>query len=729
MIGKRQRASLDEALQPSGEQGFFDKSLGIRIFLGVLYVLSLLTFLHFQEVKLEVLELGSKAPRYVVAQVDFAYPDEETTILLRQEAVRDIGRIYFVSDKEIASRQSVFEQYLSEEQGWRQEVKQATFEDMYHAVDLFTTTLARERFTDPRTLKKMRTIDLPTERYYAFTPADPSQAAVLPQEFWERVSNKAFEGSDIPPAAEKFVEEYFSNKAWGLIEDPSSMKAIRDVAQRRVPLVTKHHSAGGRIIDKGEVVSGRHVAMVQSMNKVLQERKNLWHPTTLAGSIILTLLFVAVGGAYLRLNHRSVFYSNKKLFLMLVVMVLTLAIAKGTEYLLLRSTANLTDAVRYPLFVPFAAIILCSLLNARVAVYVSVLLSVVLTLTLAVNGEGFLVINVLASLVAILSTRSLRKRKEVFVVCAKAWACCVLVLVAFHLYAQSFFTISLVNDMVSTFIFMLLTAVVVVGLVPLLESFFRLITEITLMEFMDPTHPILRRLSIEAPGTYQHSIVVGNLAETAAISIGANGLFCRVATLYHDIGKLASPQYFTENQQGGVNIHQLLTPLESAQVIMAHVPEGVAIARKHNLPEPFIDIIKEHHGTTLVYYFYHQEVTRHGGKREEVDELEFRYCGPKPRSKESAIIMIADTLEAASRAMDEATEESVRALVEKLVNEKAIDGQFDNCLLTFEDLEKVKQSMVKSLVAATHTRIKYPARLPPGGTADDPAMPLKEGSV
>jgi len=235
-------------------------------------------------------------------------------------------------------------------------------------------------------------------------------------------------------------------------------------------------------------------------------------------------------------------------------------------------------------------------------------------------------------------------------------------------------------------------------------------TDVTLMEYMDPNNDLLRRLTIEAPGTYQHSVVVGNLAEAAATAIGANGLFCRVATLYHDIGKMVTPQYFTENQQGGMNIHQLLTPYESAQVIIAHVSEGVAMARKAGLPEQFIDIIKEHHGTTMAYYFYRKQLELVGGNKTQVDEKDFRYSGPKPRSKESAIIMISDSVEAASRSLEKVNEETLLELANRLIREKADDGQFDNCLLTFEELAIVKETLVKTLVAYGHSRIKYPTR-------------------
>lgn len=171
---------------------------------------------------------------------------------------------------------------------------------------------------------------------------------------------------------------------------------------------------------------------------------------------------------------------------------------------------------------------------------------------------------------------------------------------------------------------------------------------------------------------------------------------------------MATSQYFTENQLGEVNIHQLLTPQESAQVIMAHVPEGVGLARESDLPEPIIDIIKEHHGTTLVYYFYRKQVEKMDGDKSKVDEREFRYAGPKPRSKESGIIMIADSFEAALRSLEKLNEESLTELIERIVREKIDDGQFDHCLLTFEDLSTVKRVLVKTLLAAGHSRVKYP---------------------
>jgi hypothetical protein len=254
----------------------------------------------------------------------------------------------------------------------------------------------------------------------------------------------------------------------------------------------------------------------------------------------------------------------------------------------------------------------------------------------------------------------------------------------------------------------LVIGVFVVGLLPILEAVFDVLTDITLMEYMDPNNELLRRLTLEIPGTYQHSLVLGNIAEAAAHEIKANALFCRVATLYHDIGKLNNPNYFIENQGSGINIHQLLTPAESAQVIISHVIDGEMLAKKYSLPKQIIDVIKQHHGNTLVYYFYRKELEFKGKDFQKVDEALFRYPGPKPKTKEAAIIMIADSVEAASRSAEKISEKILASLVNKIVKEKADDGQFDDCCLTFEELKIVKKTIIKTLMLTRHLRIKYP---------------------
>lgn len=697
-------------LKFSKEQGFFDKSIGIRWLIGISFAIVLFLTLHFREIRVEVLELSSIAPSYIVAQVDLDFLDEKATTIMKQDAVRDIGKIFMIPDRLIQDRRSQLDNALMTDEERSKYSLESSFEDIYKAIDLFEKVLMQARFTDPRTLRKMRELDFDTSFYQLYTPNHPEENFLLPTQIWDRLKELAFANIVINQNSGKFILDFFEGKEWAFEEDIATQRKLRHKIESTIPDKYTHIPAGSRILNQGEKVTARHVAMLQAMKKALGEKSNLWSPLTVTGSIILTLLITAVCAAYFKANHPQILASNRKIFLLVTISILTIGISKITEFFLLSSKSNFIDLVRYPLLVPFAAILLCSLMNSAVATFTSGFLAVILMIALAFDKQGFLILNILASLVAILNTRSLRKRKEIFVVCAKAWLFTVVAIFALHFYQDTFWSIGVFTDIAISAICMLLTAVLVVGLLPLLESSFRIMTDVTLMEYMDPNNDLLRRLSIEAPGTYQHSVVVGNLAEAAALAIGANGLFCRVATLYHDIGKMVTPQYFTENQQGGMNIHQLLTPKESAHVIIAHVSEGITMARKAGLPEQFIDIIKEHHGTTLAYYFYRKELEKMSGDKNLIDEKDFRYAGPKPRNKESAIIMIADSLEAASRSLEKITEETLTELAGRLIRDKADDGQFDNCLLTFEELATVKSTLVKTLVAYGHSRVKYPTR-------------------
>lgn len=266
----------------------------------------------------------------------------------------------------------------------------------------------------------------------------------------------------------------------------------------------------------------------------------------------------------------------------------------------------------------------------------------------------------------------------------------------------------------------LLIAMTVSGLLPVLESIFRVTTDISWLELSDLNHRLMKRLQLEAPGTFHHSLVVASLAEAAAECIGANAPMCRVCAYFHDIGKLKKPHYFIENQ-GDENPHDTITPTMSALVIIAHVKDGVDMAVKHKLNPLIIDIIKEHHGDSLVYYFYHKanELKREGESKVEkglekaeditpVNEKNFRYPGPIPSSKESGIISLADTIESASRSLRKPSPAKIKALVDELVMKRVSEGQLDHCHLTLHELMKIRESFATTLRSMLHSRIDYP---------------------
>ncbi len=695
--------------KPKWQRYLKEGNLGKRFLIGAAILLSLAIFIHFKEVRVDMIELDSNAKNYVVAQIDFEFPDDEGTVILRQESARDIGAVFRIDSKAIEKRRFQFENFLIHDQRWRSLLPTSTFEELYQGADDVKDLLQTLRFTDMRTLQRLQTLDLLTPEYYPLPSSFDGTSATFPDGFWEilqkRLVKKNHQGPNIT-----YILSYFQQANWSFDKDNSAQRNLRRMVETTVPERFSQIKAGNRLVDQGEKVSQRHIAMIQAMKKALADNQKIWQPLPLLSSLIFATIITLIGGFYFRISHKELVNNIYKLFLYATIIILTLIIAKVTEYFLLRDMGGLLEVVRYPLFVPFAAVLICVLLNEEIALFSICFLTVILGLSLAVDHSRFISINLITGVVAILASRNLRKRKEVFVVCGKVWLCCIPVFFVYNFSQNVFWNIYTISDLTSTFAFLTLTSILVVGLLPILESIFRVMTDITLMEYMDPNSELLRRLSVEAPGTYQHSLVVGSISEAAAQAIGANGLLCRVSTLYHDIGKLFNPHYFTENQMGGFNIHQLLTPQESAQVIVAHVTEGEALARKHGLPRHFIDIIRQHHGNTLVYYFFCKQVEQMGGDVDAVDEKLFRYPGPKPRSKESAIIMMADSIEAASRSLEEVNEETITELVTRLIGEKIEDGQFDECQLTFEEFGTVKRTIIKTLSVARHLRIKYPAK-------------------
>ena len=257
---------------------------------------------------------------------------------------------------------------------------------------------------------------------------------------------------------------------------------------------------------------------------------------------------------------------------------------------------------------------------------------------------------------------------------------------------------------------LLATIVMSGGLLPLVERLFGVQTDLSLLELADISHPLLQELVRRAPGTYNHSINVASIAEAAAESIHARGLLVRVGAYFHDIGKMLKPAYFVENQGNDNSRHDTLVPAMSTLIIIAHVKDGADLARQHHLPEAMLDFIQQHHGTTLVEYFYHRasersETDPDGG---EVEESAFRYPGPKPQTKEAAVLMLADAVEGASRALAEPTPARIESLVHDIAMKRLLDGQFDECGLTLRELATVEDSLIKSLTAVYHGRIKYP---------------------
>jgi hypothetical protein len=252
-------------------------------------------------------------------------------------------------------------------------------------------------------------------------------------------------------------------------------------------------------------------------------------------------------------------------------------------------------------------------------------------------------------------------------------------------------------------------SVVIQALLPIIERVFHIATSMTLLDYSDANQPLLKKLAMEAPGTYSHSLLIGSVAEAAAESIGANGLLCRVGAYYHDIGKIGKPRYFVENQMGTSSRHDLLSPVMSQLVIVGHVKDGIELAEEYKLPAVIRQFIETHHGTTLIEYFYEEAKKKLNGTDNLPSEAEFRYPGPRPQTREAAIVMLADSVEGAVRALPEITPTKIEAVVHNMAIKRLQDGQFDQCEITLKELSRIEESISKSLAAHYHGRVVYPS--------------------
>jgi putative nucleotidyltransferase with HDIG domain len=334
--------------------------------------------------------------------------------------------------------------------------------------------------------------------------------------------------------------------------------------------------------------------------------------------------------------------------------------------------------------------------------------AVVTVIVVVATGQGLGQFMILYSAVAssILLVGSIRNRRKLIYVGLAVGVVATLTTVGVEtLDAQPFATIW--PEALRYGLFSVFAGLLMLGLLPFIESLFGVQTELSLLELGDVAHPLLQELVRRAPGTYNHSINVASIAEAAAESIGAKGLLVRVGAYFHDIGKMLKPGYFVENQGHDANRHESLVPAMSTLIIIAHIKDGADLARQHRLPKPIIDFIEQHHGTTLVEYFFRRasEANPDGA---EVDESNFRYPGPKPQTKEAAVLMLADAVEGASRALVEPTPSRIENLVHDIAMKRLLDGQFDACGLTLQELATIEDSLVKSLTAVYHGRVKYP---------------------
>lgn len=464
-----------------------------------------------------------------------------------------------------------------------------------------------------------------------------------------------------------------------------------------IPLASGMVLSGQKIIDRGEIVDDYTYRVLASFERELQRRNatQMELTTTFIGQVIYVTILVMLFTMYIALFRKD-YFDKPRSILMLYVMITLFPIA----------VAMMIEHNWFNVYiVPFAmaAIFARMFMDSRTAFVTQ--LTIVLICAAAVKYQyEFIIIQLVAGLVAIYSLRELSSRAQVIKTAALVTVSSCAVYFALQM-MQETDVLKLDSKMYTHFAVNGVLLLLSYPLMYLIEKTFGFTSNVTLFELSNTFKGVLRNLSEVAPGTFQHSITVGNLAAEVANRIGADSLLVRVGALYHDIGKMTNPAFFTENQ-AGVNPHDALTCKESAKIIIGHVTEGVKIAEKANLPTIIKDFILTHHGRGMAKYFYIKYQNEHPD--EVVDKEQFTYPGPNPFTREQALLMMADTCEAASRSLQEYTEESISSLVDRLIDTQVADGCFKDCPITFRDIAQAKQVLTERLMSIYHTRIQYP---------------------
>ncbi|MFK8114420.1 MAG: HD family phosphohydrolase [Rubripirellula sp.] len=718
--------------------------------------------------------LGAIPPRDVVTRVTFEVPNETETDALRNRKKRETvvfyrNRTQPLDELSAALKNELFLVLGADSFDSLREEERNAFVQFYEGdetapdEDARRFSLLKSVFADDPELKKLDdaiNIAMQKNRKYGLIqaldhdPDDGSQERILvyPVGQPDDILNVEIEDARIAQASVKLaglLKEQFRSKFPGgdyeaaaemindwilerlpqyetLQYDPERSEIARQEAAAKVePVMIPYRTGESKLAEAGEALSEKEMGLLKREWETLVSSMRLTDQvarmTAYAGMIAALYLLSATFIFFV--DDRHLLKNRARLAKLLGIMVVTISLGYAAS----------ADQWRGELIPLVLASILSAVVYGR-ELALLLMAAACVSLTLFLGADLTVLVTMAAACTScILLLGRIRSRTHLFFVGATSAAITILTIIgvgivtgqtlssgivdsdfdpSYHGPLFNTVVMELVNEACWAGFCIMVSASVMTPLLPFVEKGFGVQTDLSLLELGDASHPLLRRLAQRAPGTYNHSINVASIAEAAADAIGANGLLVRVGAYFHDIGKMFKPEYFIENQSAGVNQHDSLQPAMSTLVIIAHVKDGADLARSHRLPEPIIDFILQHHGTTLVEYFY-REATRRSEEDpngESVSDKDFRYPGPKPQTLEAAVMMLADTVESASRTLVDPTPARIQNLVDSIAQKKMGDGQFDECGLTFKQLAQIRHSLVKSLTAIYHARVKYPGQ-------------------
>lgn len=706
--------------------------VSIRIILGLIIAVAAISTVYIGRKPYgEELKEGDISLRTIYAPIDFRYKvgvDEEKTEEVRKNSAENAEEVYQISaeamQKQINSLEQFFNQIIQvqnlEEIDEEEKVKRAkdilkidvsildlkTFliDDKLAETKIKIQNLLKELLTQGIISSNLeRKVEKSGKQFVSLQNPDEEKKRRVKVDRFLTLSkaqkNVAASAQDLFPENRKLRLAVV--KLAEIVLEPNLefneelTRKNRQIAYDNAPIQyhEKEVKKDELIIAKGERVAREHLLKIKEMvSRQVKVNRFMFF----SGATILTLIFLTIISIYLRFYQPRVLLNTSKLTLVGVLFVLILGLAKVITYSPLPS---------YVIPTAIASILTAMLIGPRLAIVVTIALSIFAGV-IAGDKLNVATVSFIGGIVGIFSIQGARRRSQILITGCLVGIANFLSICAIELLHGLKYIVFL-KEAFWGIINGLGSAIIVTGVLPIFEYLFNMVTNVSLLELSDLNHPLLKGMVIKAPGTYHHSLIVGNLAEAACGSIKANALLARVGSYFHDIGKTEKAEYFSENQIGTAKKkHDKLTPSMSSLIITNHVKDGVELARKYKLNQAIIDFIEQHHGTSLIFYFYQRALEKLEDS-EIPSEEGFRYPGPKPQTKETAVVLLADSVEAASRALSEPTPARIKGLVRKIINNKFIDNQLDQCELTLKDLEVISETFTRILMGIFHSRVEY----------------------
>ena len=681
----------------------FQKSFLQRLlfFFLIIIIITFILSINFIPGKI-ILKAGEVAPRNISATETIEFVDKKATEKLREAAIKSTHEVYNLNLASIESSEKELSDFFLDIKNLRnhyqtslekQIVDNSFLDDSLktishkYSIDMDNTILINLVKLDQFSLEEIERNVNQSIKKIMQQGVKENDMELAKKQLEREISEISTSTYTVILAGE--VGQYFLKPSLFLDEATTQTKkqeaadAVRDVKD----IIRKDQI----VIRKGEIVTDDHIEKLEALG--------LQNPTMrfkdIFGLFMINILLISLLILYIFNYHKEIFDDINKIILLGVIYVTIIFIA--------RLSSQISG---YIIPTAFASMLIALTLNSKLALGMTFLIGI--NIGFIFLGEiDYMIVALAGGLISIFSIRRATQRSSLTRAGLLIAAVNVVSIIALGLIHRNSTELMFRNSMwgvLNGFISSILT----LGMLPFLETFFDISSSFRLMELTNPNQPLLKQLLVEAPGTYHHSVVVGNLAEAATEEIGGNSLLARVGAYYHDIGKLKRPYFFAENQEAYKNIHDDLEPSLSALVIASHVKDGIELARKYRLPKPIIDIINQHHGAGIISYFYHRALQTNVDKSDEVDEESYRYSGPKPQSKEAGVILLADMLEAEARTLNNPTASRIKSLTQNVISRNLVNGQLDDCNLTLRELNKIKEVFSRILTGMFHNRVEYP---------------------